>query len=87
MKIYLISQGKNKGYDTYDSAIVAAKSEEAARNMHPNGARWNGSTWAENGIATGEHDWAKPKDVEVELVGTAKKGTKEGVILASFNAG
>lgn len=28
MKLYLISQNLVDGYDTYDSAVVAAKSEE-----------------------------------------------------------
>lgn len=28
MKIYLISQSTNSDYDTYDSAVVAAETEE-----------------------------------------------------------
>jgi hypothetical protein len=35
MNLYLISQGVNKGYDTYDSAVVAVKNEEEARNTKP----------------------------------------------------
>ena len=35
MKLYLISQDVNDGYDTYDSAVVAAESEEDARSIHP----------------------------------------------------
>lgn len=35
MNIYLISQNKNVGYDTYDSAVVAAETAEAARCTHP----------------------------------------------------
>lgn len=38
MKLYRISQTVNSGYDTYDSAVVAAESEEDARHMQPSGA-------------------------------------------------
>lgn len=75
MKLFLISQDHNEGYDTYDSAVVAAKDEEAARKVAV------GSTGA---CGT----WAKPKHVIAEYIGTAKPGTKAGeVICASFNAG
>jgi hypothetical protein len=58
-------------YDTYDSAIVAADSEEEARNM-PVGDKYS---------------WCEPKDVQVEYIGEAKDGTEKGIILSSFNAG
>jgi hypothetical protein len=75
MKLFLISQSYNDGYDTYDSAVVAARDEEAAREVAV------GSTGS---CGT----WAKPKHVAVEDIGTAKTGTKAGtVICASFNAG
>ena len=35
MKLWLISQTENEGYDTYDSAVVAAETENAARLIHP----------------------------------------------------
>lgn len=35
MNLYLISQDINVAYDTYDSAVVAAESEQDARTMHP----------------------------------------------------
>jgi len=31
MKLWIISQSVNRGYDTYDSAVVAAETEEEAR--------------------------------------------------------
>lgn len=37
--------------------------------------------------ADGDGSWAHPDDVTATLVGTAKPGTKRGVIVASFNAG
>ena len=38
MNLYLISQTQNQTYDTYDSAVVAAESEEHARAIHPSGS-------------------------------------------------
>lgn len=40
MKLWLISQDDNTGYDTYDSAIVAAVDTEAARAINPDGDVW-----------------------------------------------
>lgn len=72
MKLFLISQDCNTGYDTYDSAVVAAKDEESARNVS----------------VSSYDAWASPEHVDVEYVGTAKPGTKAGAaICASFNAG
>lgn len=79
MRLYLISQTVNRGYDTYDSAVVAAVSPVQAKKMHPRGE-----------LPTHRDpfmDWAKPEDIQVELIGIAKPRTKAGVILASFNAG
>jgi hypothetical protein len=79
MKLWLLTQSVNRGYDTHDSVVVAAKTEEEARNINPDfSERWGGtySTWA-----------PAPHLVDAELLGTAKPGTKAGVILASFNAG
>jgi hypothetical protein len=41
MNLYKISQNSNNDYDTYDSAIVAAESEDAARRIHPGDIRWS----------------------------------------------
>ena len=81
MNIYKLSQSKNESYATYDSAIVTAKDEEKARYLHPNGS----IDW--DGIDEKYSSWASAEDIDIELIGKAKKGTKEGVILASFNAG
>ena len=74
MNIYVISQDENDGYDTFDSAVVAAKNEDEARHIQP-------SDWG------GVDAWALSKNVKVQLIGTAVSGTQAGVILASFNAG
>lgn len=93
MNLYLISQAENCAYDTYDSAVVAAPDEDAARLMHPNGrakfsskkGTW-GSVWSDRFQA--DYAWCKtPEAVTVNLIGTALPGTEPGVICASFNAG
>ena len=89
MKIYLISQKENDGYDTYDSAVVAARSEDEARKIHPHedmGMKpYNWDTEPTGGYLYG---WCASRDkVTVKLLGTAVVGTKAGLIMASFNAG
>lgn len=79
MKLWLLTQSDNSGYDTYDSCIVAAKTEEEARDIHPGG---------EVGWKYQRNSWAKsPDTVKVELLGTARKGTEVGMILSSYRAG
>jgi hypothetical protein len=81
MKLWHISQTVNRDYDTYDSAVVAAETEEAARMTHPNGnIEWGGTvpTWG---------SWAAAKYVTVEYLGEAREGHPPGVVCASFNAG
>lgn len=78
MKLYRLSQSQNSDYDTYDSCVVAAKNEEDAKTILPDGLdNWE-SPWA---------GWAKsPDHVSAKLIGTAVEGTERGVICASFNA-
>lgn len=71
MNLYIISQTVNQGYDTYDSAIVAATNEETAKGIRP------GSIC----------EWCEPGQVQVKLIGSAAPGVEAGVVLASFNAG
>jgi len=75
MKLYLISQKENNNWDTYDSFVVAAENEEAARTIIPLSPSKYG-------------DWAFTlAAVEVKEIGTATDGTEAGTILGSFNAG
>ena len=78
LKLYLLTQNVNTGWDTHDSCVVAAYGEEDARTITPNYAGWGGvhSSWA-----------IHPHEVQVELLGTATKGVERGVVLASFIAG
>ena len=80
MNLYLISQSVNDNYDTFDSAVVAAETEEKARLTHPSIyiREWNG---IDNDV------WANSDKIIVKLLGTAADGTPVGVICASFNAG
>ena len=81
MNIYLLSQDTNTDYDTFDSMVVYANTEEEARNMHPeqnSGYGW-GSEWG---------SWAKiPEQVNIQYIGTNPSITEPSIILASFNAG
>ena len=71
-KLYKIWQEVNNDYDTYDSAVVCAESEEEARNTD---------------VGLAEYSWAKPSDVKVKEIGIANDDVKKGIIVASFNAG
>lgn len=100
MKLYLISQNVSNGYDTYDSAVVAATSEDAARKIHPSdykdGYDDERNQWYSTDV-NGERyysmytgsDWAtSAEQVTVELIGEAAEGVVgPGVIVSSFNAG
>lgn len=82
LSLYLISQQVNPGYDTYDSAVVAAASEEDARTIHPDGSKdWDGKDrWPFS-------SWADAECVTVVRVGDAAPNVVRGVVCASFNAG
>lgn len=84
--IYRISQNENNWYDTYDSAVVVAKSPEDAANINPDGYG--------NGVVNERfNSWAsKSENVTVEKIGvvTGDMGDtyKDGeVLVSSFNAG
>lgn len=85
MKIYRISQSVNNYRDTYDAAIVAASSEEAARLTHPCTESRDYLDWMseEERFA---YNWAPVEDVKVEYIGEAEANIKAGVVLASFRA-
>ena len=81
MNLYLISQTVNDDYDTFDSAIVAAKSAKEAASINPSGP------WPSRRFTTFNSWCNSPDEVEVKLIGKAKPGTIKGLILGSFNAG
>jgi hypothetical protein len=79
MNLYLIWQDVNVGYDTYDSAVVYAETEDEARQVN----------------VGNEYSWTPyPECVQVQLIGIADKSVLEmtdyrdnRIIVASFNAG
>lgn len=101
LRLWLIYQDANSGYDTYDSAVVVAPDEDAARNTHPRGPeyvfgparlRWQDSPkpqWFRPALASqcADDTWAPPENVGVRPLGVALPQSNPGVILASFNAG
>ena len=84
MKVLLwkLTQDQRRGYDTFDSCIVAATTEEEAKLVHPYYYMWGDSCWNRD-------VWASdPEYVKAEPIGVAKPSIKAGtVVLASFNAG
>lgn len=80
MKLYHLSQEVNKDYDTYDSCVVCALSEEDAKLIQPDGGKYQDYEWM--GV------WVNDlKDIKVVYLGEASEDLKRGVICASFNAG
>lgn len=95
MKLWRISQNANNTWDTFDSAVVAAESEEKARRTYPDKCgdtiRWNGSKWLwylEDGrvLDYGSGSWTSPDNVSVEFLVDVYYGPA-GTVVASFNAG
>jgi hypothetical protein len=84
--VYLVSQDEVKGYDTFDSFVCIAASEEEARDTNP----WVNASpidWDDR-PKTYYGDWATRRDaVKVQLIGVAIHGSIPGVVCASFNAG
>lgn len=78
MKLFLIAQGQNTDYDTYDSAVVAAPDEETAKQMNPA----NGKPMNEWGRAYSA--WCSgPEHVTARYLGEAADGVELGVVCAS----
>lgn len=78
MRLYLLTQRECQfSYDMYDRVIVAAKSKWRAARIHPLGkGQWHEDCWVKS-----------PDLVNVDYIGLAKAGTKEGVILSSCTGG
>lgn len=102
MKLYLVSQNLNSGYDTYSDMVVCAQFEGAARRIHPSPyvthfreGKWYGtSSIPPNREYETENDeygsWIKFSDIdklEVKYLGEASDDVKIGVVLSSFHAG
>ena len=95
MKLWLISQSENNNWDTFDSAVVAAETEEEARLIYPgewnDHAFWSHNEWKGKSIDGNIHSyngssWVTPDKVEVQFLCDGYDG-EAGNICASFNAG
>ena len=77
--LWLISQDVERGYDTYDSAVVAAYTEAEARATHPSG----------DNSRFGEHfpTWAPQDFVQVTRIGRADPTISPGVVCAADGSG
>jgi hypothetical protein len=91
MKLWLISQEANNDYDTYDSAVVVAPDETAAKSRHPGESYfWKDGAWqTESGHKEfSRGSWAPPEQVTAKCIGEAAPDLALGeIVCASFNAG
>lgn len=78
LKLWLLEQFENTGYDIYDSAVVAANTEEEARIIRPGYSKWGDpyGSWC-----------SSPDKVTVTYLGIATGSVEPGIVLSSFNAG
>jgi hypothetical protein len=83
MKLYLISQHQNRGYDTFFEAVVCATGRQSAAGMNPR----TGNPMTDDEWKTNDYWCNHGSLVDVKYIGNAAAGIKEGVVLASFNAG
>jgi hypothetical protein len=100
LNLYLISQTVNDDYDTFDSAVVAARDEEDARSIHPISS-WLGmgniptvtqtareaEEEKEKKGYNSDDTWTTRENVKVRFLGICSPDVKRGVICASYNAG
>lgn len=82
LKIYLLSQEENTGYDTYSECIVCATNVEDAKNIRPDSKEFI------DGVCADSYEWATNiNNITCEEIGIANHNTREGVILSSYHAG
>ena len=77
MNLYKLWQDDNDDYDTYDSAVVCAESEDEAKSI--------ADTEFDSEPIYGS--WVAREKVRCQLIGYAVSGMKKGIVVASFNAG
>ena len=100
LNLYLISQTVNNYYDTFDSAVVAARDEEDAKSIHPVFTSWldghvptvtqtakEAEEEKEKQGYNNDDTWTTRENVDVKLIGICSPNIKRGVICASYNAG
>ena len=84
MKLWLLEQRVRTGYDTYDSCVVVADTEEQAKNIHPYDGGKTLDFLSQMDYHSG--DWATDaSQVTATYLGEAADGTCR-VVCSSFNA-
>ena len=94
-KLWLLTQNVNNGYDTYDSCVVCADTEDEAKQTSPDEYTvFRNGDWYyvfNDGHWDDEPDvfttWAPVDQVTVTYLGEADSSVAKGVVCASFNAG
>ena len=102
MNLYLLTQTENTGYDTYDSCVVIANTEEEAKLIHPGSLIYypvaNQWFWRDSGYKEylnegyySNDSWCKyPEQVTVTYLGEFKGNLEDypsKIVCVSFNAG
>jgi len=88
MNLYLIQQEVNCGYDTFDSAVVAAENEDDARSISPSFETLDYGKNKLEPCTSFYHDWVFDSDkdrVKVTFLGTTE--LERCCVCSSFNAG
>lgn len=82
MKLFVIFQNDNNGWDAINTAVVVAPDEETARTMNPRtGERMTSKDWLEN--REDSSNWCSSSDqVKVKYIGEAADHMKQGVVCA-----
>ena len=94
MNLYLLTQTKNNGYDTYDSMVIAANSEEDAKHLrfvrthlyskHVFDVR-SKPVWRDYYQTDFNYDdWSLNPTITLLAIDAL---VEEGIVCASFNAG
>ena len=97
MNVYKIDH-RNWDFYTWQSAVVFAENEEAAKRLHPSGEGiWKDGKWRyfdPNKIKDGDTEprdpddlidaWCKPENVKVQFVCTTEDDVSMGIIDSTF---
>ena len=75
MHIYHLVNHTNVPYDSYDAFVIIATSEEKARAIANEESADEGRLWGERELAS------------CTVIGRARSGASEGIVVGSFNAG
>lgn len=81
LKIYLLKQDENRGYNCYHSCVVCAKDEDDAKSILPDG----GDFFDEEDR---KYDDTWVKDINLVIcteIGIANKNQERGVLIADFS--